>query len=311
MPKSILSTSEGNGADGLRKSVYEIITERLLEKLEAGTVPWHKPWNATGGAPRNLISGREYRGVNVFLLGCQAFTSPFWLTFNQARSLGGSVRKGERSTPCVLWKWIARKNENTETGEIETKQIPLIRYYSVFNAEQCDNISHARLEAKQDEPEPFNPIESAEAIVSGYPKPPSLTHDGRGSAYYRPATDSIHTPTPETFDSEEHYYSTLFHEMAHSTGHESRLARPGITNPIRHASHEYSQEELVAEMGAAFLLAEAGIDAEGLVDNSASYIQSWLRALRSDAKLVIFAGAQAQKAVDHILDRSSECEAAE
>jgi antirestriction protein ArdC len=124
-------------------------------------------------------------------------------------------------------------------------------------------------------------------------------------------TDSIHMPEQETFDSEDHYYGTLFHEMAHSTGHESRLARPGVSNPIRYGSHDYSQEELVAEMGAAFLAAEAGIDAEGLMDNSAAYVASWLKALRNDKKLVVFAGAQAQKAVDHILGRSSECEAAE
>jgi antirestriction protein ArdC len=294
----------------LAKSVYEIVTERILEKLEAGTVPWRKPWSA-GGAPRNLVSGKEYRGVNVWLLGSQDFSSPFWVTFKQAKQLGGSVRKGERGTPCILWKWLARDTENPVTGDTETKQIPLIRYYNVFNVEQCDGISHARLEVEQDEPEPFNPIESAERIVASYPKPPSISEDGRGAAYYRPMTDSIHMPEQETFDSEDHYYGTLFHEMAHSTGHESRLARPGVSNPIRFGGHDYTQEELVAEMGAAFLAAEAGIDAEGLMDNSAAYVASWLKALRNDKKLVIFAGAQAQKAVDHILDRSSECEAAE
>ena len=295
----------------MRKSVYEVVTDRILERLEQGVIPWHKPWNATGGAPRNLISGREYRGVNVWLLGSQDYTSPYWVTFKQAKSLGGSVRKGERSTPVVFWKWIERASEDPETSETQTQKIPLVRYFSVFNVEQCDGISHARLEAKQDEPEPFNPIEAAEAIVSGYPEPPTIAHDGRGSAYYRPATDSIRMPERETFDSEAHFYATLFHEITHSTGHESRLARPGITNPIRHASHNYSQEELVAEMGAAFLAAEAGIDAEGLMDNSAAYVASWLKALRNDKKLVVFAAAQAQKAVDHILDRSSECEAAE
>jgi antirestriction protein ArdC len=249
--------------------------------------------------------------VNVWLLGSQDFSSPYWLTFKQAKQLGGSVRKGERGTPCILWKWINRSDENAETGDTETKQIPLIRYYSVFNVEQCDGISHARLEAKQDEPEPFNPIESAERIVASYPKPPSISEDGRSAAYYRPATDSIHTPKREAFDSEENYYLTLFHEAVHSTGHESRLARPGVSNPIRFGGHDYTQEELVAEMGAAFLAAEAGIDAEGLMDNSAAYVASWLKALRNDKKLVVFAGAQAQKAVDHILDRSSECEAAE
>ena len=296
----------------MRKSVYEIITERILEKLEQGTVPWHKPW-AAGGSPQNLVTGRAYRGINVFLLGSQGFTSsPFWLTFKQAKQLGGSVRKGERATPVVFWKWIERASEDPETGETETQKIPLVRYYSVFNAvEQCDRISHARLEVKQEEPEPFNPITSGEAIISGYPKPPTIAHDGRGAAYYRPATDSIHLPERETFDSEEYYYATLFHEIGHSTGSEKRLSRPGITNRIRHGSHDYSQEELVAEMGAAFLLAEAGIDSEGLMDNSAAYISSWVEALRDNKKLVIFAGAQAQRAVDYILDRSSECEAAE
>jgi len=289
----------------LAKSVYEIITERILEKLEAGTVPWHKPWSA-GGAPRNLVSGKEYRGVNIFLLGCQGFTSPYWLTFKQAKQLGGSVRKGERATPVVFWKWIERASEDPETSETQTQKIPLLRYYSVFNVEQCDDISHARLDAQLDEPRPFNPIEAAEAIVSGYPEPPTIALDGRGSAYYRPATDSIHMPEPDAFDSEAHYYATLFHEMTHSTGHESRLARTGVTNRIRYGSHEYSQEELVAEMGAAFLAAEAGIDSEALVDNSASYVASWMERLRSDPKLVVLAGAQAQKAVDHILDRDFE-----
>ena len=291
----------------MAKSVYEIVTERILEKLEQGTVPWHKPW-AGGGCPQNLVSGKEYRGVNIFLLGSQGFTSPFWVTFKQAKQLGGSVRKGERSTPCVLWKWIARKNENTETGETETKQIPLIRYYSVFNIEQCDNLRHARLEAQAEEPSPFNPIEAAEAIVSGYPEPPTIAHDGRASAYYRPATDSIHMPEREAFDSEAHYYGTLLHEIGHSTGSEKRLARPGVTNKIRYRSHDYALEELVAEMSAAFLLAEAGIDSEGLMENSAAYISSWIKSLRDDPQLVVRAGAQAQKAVDLVLDRSFEPE---
>jgi len=289
-------------------NVYEIITERIMEKLEAGTVPWHKPWTAAGGAPSNLVSGKEYRGVNVFLLACEDFASPYWVTFKQAKQLGGTVRKGERSTPVVFWKWINRTSDNSDTGETETKQIPLLRYYSVFNVEQCDGITHKRLKVQAEEPAPFNPIEAAEAIVANYPAPPPISHDGRGSAYYRPTNDSIHMPKQETFCSEEHYYATLFHEMAHSSGHESRLARPGVTSPIRYGSHPYSQEELVAEMGSAFLLAEAGIDSEGLVENSAAYIESWLKALKNDKKLLVMAAAQAQKAADRILGRDFEVE---
>ena len=244
----------------------------------------------------------------MWLLASENFSSPYWVTFKQAKQLGGNVRKGERSTPCVFWKWIARKNENDETGETENKKIPLVRYYNVFNVEQCDGITHKRLEADHAEPVPFNPIEAAEAIVSGYPEPPTIAQDGRGSAFYRPATDSIHMPMQESFDSEAHYYATLFHELSHSSGSEKRLARPGVTNRARYGGHEYSQEELVAEMGAAFLLAEAGIDSDGLVDNSAAYVASWLKALRNDKKLVVLAAAQAQKAVDHILDRCFEGE---
>lgn len=287
-----------------KKSVYEIVTERILEKLEQGTVPWHRPW-AGGRCPKNLVSGKEYRGVNVWLLGSQDYQSPFWVSFRQAKQLGGTVRKGERGTPCIFWKFLARDTEDPKTGETTTKQIPLIRYYSVFNVEQCDGISHSRLETQQDEHAPFNPIETAEAIVAGYPDPPSISDDGGGSAYYRPSTDSIHMPR-ETFESEGHFYSTLFHEMTHSTGHESRLGRPGVTNPTRYGTHEYSQEELVAEMGAAFLLAEAGIDSDSLTDNSAAYVASWLKALKNDPKLVVLAGAQAQKAVDHITGREFE-----
>jgi antirestriction protein ArdC len=289
----------------MAKNVYEIITERILEKLEQGTIPWQRPWSG-GGAPSNLVSGKEYRGVNVLLLGSQDFESRYWVTFAQAKKLGGTVRKAEKGTPCIFWKFLARDTENAETGKTETKQIPLIRFYNVFNVQQCDGISHARLEVETEEPEPFSPIEAAESIVASYPDPPSISHDGRSSAYYMPRTDAIHLPEPETFDSEAAYYATLFHEMGHSTGHEKRLARPGVTNPIRHASHDYSKEELVAEMTAAFLLAEAGIDSDSLTNNSAAYLASWLKALKDDPKLVVLAAAQAQKAVDHITGREFE-----
>ena len=292
----------------MAKSVYEIVTERILEKLEAGTVPWHKPWNAASGAPRNLVSGKAYRGVNVLLLGSHDFSSPYWVTFKQAKQLDGTVCKGAKGTPCIFWKFLARDTENAVTGESETKQIPLIRFYNVFNVQQCDGISHIRLEAKTEEPAPFSPIEAAEEIVAGYPDAPSISQDGRASAYYRPATDSIHLPESQVFNSEGAYYATLFHEMGHSTGSETRLARPGITNKIRHGSEKYALEELVAEMSSAFLLAEAGINSEGLMDNSASYVASWIKSLRDDPKLVVRAGAQAQKAVDHVLDRSYEQE---
>jgi len=278
----------------MARSVYDVVTDRIIEKLEVGTVPWQKPWNAEAGQPRN-IRGTRYRGVNVFLLGCQGYASPYWVTFKQARELGGSVRRGQHGCPVVFWKW----QEREETGERATKTTrpaPIVRYYTVFNAEQCEGIPVPKLDQTR---RTHHPIEECERVVAGYPSSPMIRSDA-GAAYYRPSDDLVVTPRPETFRSGEEYYSTLFHELGHSTGHRSRLAREGVVNPARFASHAYSCEELVAEMTAAFLCGHCGI--ERTLDNSAAYIASWLRVLRRDARMVLIAGAQAQKAADWIMD---------
>jgi len=252
------------------------------------------------------VSGKEYRGINVFLLGCQGYESPYWVTFKQAKELGGSVRKGERASPIVFWKWLEPKGTNPETGEKETRRIPLLRYFSAFNVDQCDGVKHRRLvEAIEAQPKVFSPIQRAEALVAGYRSAPSITHGG-AKAFDRPADDSVTLPAREAFESPEAYYSVLFHELVHSTGHRSRLARPGVTEPIRFASHDYSAEEFVAEMGASFCRAMVGIDSEDLVTNSAAYLAGWLRALRKDARMLVIAGAQAQKATDWIRGKAAE-----
>jgi len=285
-------------------TVYEVITARIVEKLEAGTVPWHKPWNVETGAPRNLTSGRPYRGINIFLLGCQSYASPFWGTYKQMTELGGHVRKGERGSPVVFWKLL-----EGEDKEGKAKTVPVCRYYTVFNVEQCEGINHKRLdEIARPKASQFSLIERAEALVKGYPNPPSIRTDVT-AAYYRPSTDSVVMPPPETFESAEAFYSVLFHELSHSTGAKSRLAREGVTDPQRFGNHEYSREELIAEMGASFLRAYAEIDCESLMDNSAAYLASWLRVLRKDARMVVFAAAGAQKAVDHIRDVKTAQEA--
>ena len=282
-------------------SVYDVITARIIEKLEAGCVPWRKPWNAETGAPRN-IRGTFYRGVNVFLLGCQSYSDPRWLTFNQARALGGSVRKGERATPVVFWKWL----DVMDPGTKGTERVPMLRYYSVFNVEQTDGLNLPTLEKPARE---HQPIEACERIAKGYTGGPSLIQGG-GVACYSPSSDIVRMPQPESFTDPESYYSVLYHELAHSTGHRSRLARDGVVNPVRFASHDYSREELVAEMCAAFLAGTAGIEPKTL-DNSASYIASWLRVLRKDNRAVVIAAGQAQRAADWILGmrRTEEHEA--
>jgi len=276
---------------------YEIITETIIEKLEQGTVPWHQPWS--NEAVKNLISKREYRGINVFLLGASRYANPYWLTFRQAKQLGGHVKKGERSTPVVFWKWLERERDNPDTGETETVSTPLLRYYRVFNVEQCEGIPAEKVPTLENARD-FRPIEEAERVVQEMPQRPIIQHEA-AQAFYRPSADVVNMPAPKLFTGDEEYYSTLFHELTHATGHESRLKRLETDKLAAFGGKDYSQEELVAEMGSAFLCGHCGI-AERIIDNSAAYIQGWLRRLRNDKSLVVFAAAQAQKAVDFILD---------
>ena len=276
--------------------VYQIVTDRVIEALEAGVVPWRKPWS--GGTPSNLVSRKAYRGINAFLLSLSRFSSPYWLSYKQAQSLGGCVRKGEKGTPVVFWNWVEKTNE--ASGKVE--KIPFLRYYTVFNAEQCEGLTLPDSETSKGE---FSPIEEAEKVFPAYVNGPTLAHGG-GSAHYVPARDHVQMPVRESFDRPENYYHTLFHELIHSTGHDSRLKRAGIAEIAAFGSQTYAKEELVAEMGAAFLSAKVGI--ENTLPQTASYVQGWLKALRNDRKLVVHAAAAAQKACDRILPSDTQAE---
>ena len=275
-----------------KTNAYQVITDRIIGLLKAGTVPWHKPWKG-GGPVKNLVSKRAYRGINQFLLGCSDYASPFWLTFNQAKNLGGSVKKGEKSTPVVFWKLL--ETEDQETGE--KKEIPVLRYYRVFNLEQTEGIEGP--EPEEQKLREFTPIERCEQIMRNMPNPPRVQYK-KQVAWYRPSDDLINLPKPESFESESEFYCTWFHEAAHSSGAKHRLNRSTLTDMCPFGSTNYSKEELVAEMTAAFLCGETGIENQ-TIDNSAAYINGWLKKLRKDEKLVIHVAAQAQKAVDYIL----------
>ncbi|KMY65619.1 hypothetical protein AAU61_21315 [Desulfocarbo indianensis] len=270
---------------------YQVITDRIMELLEQGTVPWHKPWSG-GGEAMNLVSKRPYRGINRFLLNVAGYATPYWLTLNQANKLGGKIKKGSKSTPVVFWKLLEKEDEKTG----EKKELPVLRYYRVFNLEQTEGIEGPPTEELEEQE--FTPIERCELLVAGMPNPPSLQHV-RQSAWYRPSQDLVNLPKPESFESSEEYYSTLFHELAHATGHETRLKRPTLTDMAPFGSTNYSKEELVAEMTAAFLCGATGID-NITIDNSAAYLNGWLKKLKKDNKLVVHAAAQAQKAADYI-----------
>jgi antirestriction protein ArdC len=273
-------------------SVYAIITNQILAELEKGEVPWRKPWHTL--PPANLISKKPYRGINVFLLAFAGYGSQYWLTFNQAKQLGGNVRKGEHGTKIVFWKCNHYETE-TEDGGTEEHKSAFLRYYTVFNLEQTEGLT-ALLTLP-----PAFPIESAEEIVKGMPNPPAFEQDGR--AAYIPSLDTVTIPSRTAFDSQAEYYSTLFHELTHATGHSKRLGREGFDSPQQFGSESYSKEELIAEMGSAMLCGVAGIEQSTLA-NSAAYLKSWIARLRSDSKLVISAASAAQKAADYIRGES-------
>lgn len=281
-----------------RGSVYEVVTARILEELEKGVIPWRRPWKAE--LPVNLVSGKRYRGLNVFLLGSQGYGSRYWLTFNQAAKLGGHIRKGEHSSLVTFWQ-IGEEKVIRQADGTERKSKPfLLRYYNVFNVEQTEGIAD-QLGLNGASPRVAD-LAQCEVIVVGMPNAPKYEQSDR--AWYRPSTDTVGMPARPLFDSAEEYYSTLYHELVHSTGHTSRIGREGIEQLNTFVSESYSREELIAEMGAAILCGVTGI-APKTLGNSASYLQSWISRLRGDSRLLISAASAAQKAADYILGKQA------
>ncbi len=277
---------------------YERITERIVALLEQGTVPWHKPWKVKTGLPRNLMSNKPYRGINVFLLMAMSYESPHWLTFRQAIQLGGNVKKGEKSCPVVFWKRMQVEDEKPD----EPRKAPLLRLYHVFNVAQCEGLKDAPAQVPMPAAKPVE-------IVAKMPQPPVVKH-GMAQAFYSPTDDCIGMPGRERFESEASYFAALFHELVHSTGHEKRLNRASIAERNGYGSDPYCKEELIAELGSAFLCGYADI-VDRTIDNSAAYLEGWLQQFQNDRTLIVYAAAQAQKAADFILGRTyAESEAA-
>lgn len=288
--------------------VYQIVTDKIIGLLEQGTVPWRKPWATSHGMPKNLISGKEYRGINIMLLGCQQYSSPYWLTYKQAIAKSGNVRKGEKSSLCVFWKLCSAQGTVDPDHEAVTpvtpekqhcqQSAPILKYYNLFNLEQCDGIASPTIETPTYE---FTSIEKAEQIVSGYMDRPEIIYGGN-RACYSPASDRIKMPDEDRFEKCEEFYSVLYHEMGHSTGHKSRLARKEVMEINQFGSESYGSEELVAELTSSMLCGVAGISNQ-TIELSASYIDGWLSVIKADRKMVTVAAARAQAAADHILGR--------
>ena len=278
----------------MKPDVYQIVTDRILALIDAGVNPWRRPWVAAATKPpQNLLSRRPYRGVNVILLGLSPYASPYWLSYRQTLQAGGHVKKGEKSSLAVFWKLLKRTNP-ANPADVET--VPVLRYYNVFNVEQTEGVDYPKPELPT---YTHDPLEEAEKIVKAMPCPPILTHADEARAYYQPATDTVNVPPMGRFPKAAEYYATLFHELTHATAHPTRLNRKG------EGANQYGREELVAEMGSAFLCGKAGLLDE-TADNSAAYLDGWRAVIKQDRRAVVMAAAAAQKAVEYITNAGAE-----
>ena len=287
---------DSNNTSSTKVDVYKIVTDRIIELLEQGTVPWQKPWT-DAGVPANLLSKRPYRGINLWLLLSLNYERNLFLTWDQLKKIGASVKQGEHGHVVIYWK-TSPKKEDVVDGEKE-KKVPLLRYYKVFNVSQCRDLPENLIEplvAKE-----HDPIPECEAIVTGMPRCPVIKHKEQ-LAFYHIEEDYINMPKKKSFKGIEGYYTTLFHELVHSTGSEKRLNRKTITEMAEFGSEPYSIEELVAELGSAYLSSLTGI-LNASIQNSAAYLNGWLAKLKGDKRFMVQASGQAQRAVDFIINQ--------
>lgn len=295
-----METQETTPNTAAPKDVYAIINEKILEQLNNGTVPWQKPWHS-GGLPQNLITKKHYHGINVMLLAMVGYEHNQFITFNQLQDVGGKVKKGEKGHLVVYWKVDTPSTEEEHVVPAEEKRKAILRYYYVFNISQCENIPSKYLPTVREAQD----VPTCEVIVKAMPLCPKIQHKEQ-SAYYNPKEDFVNMPKKRSFKTDVSYYATLFHELIHSTGHESRLDRKTLSQMAAFGSEDYSQEELVAEMGTCYLQSFAGITPE--IKQSAAYIQCWLKKLQNDRLFIFQASSAAQKAVDFILNVHSDIE---
>lgn len=285
-------------------NVYETVTTRILSQLDQGVVPWRKTWK--NGLPKSLSTGKEYRGLNLLVLGTTEYSSRYWLTYRQAEHLGGHVRQGEHATTVVYWKWrTAQELERRRQQTGRDHPAPCHPFTaSVFNLDQVEGIARP-------EDDVLNPanrrLEIAEQMMEVMPDKPEIIHTLTSQPAYCPALDQITLPHLSQFENAEHFYCVLWHELCHATGHPKRLHR--FDDAQRDQPEKYSFEELVAEFGAAFLCGFAGIENRHTEALQASYIEGWSTVLRKDQRLLLRAASAAQRAVDYIRGKIPAAEA--
>ena len=274
--------------------IYSAVTDRIISQLEQGVIPWHKPWTGVQGGAYSGATGRPYSLLNQMLLGKPGA----WYSYNEITKRGGHVRKGEKASMIVFWKQIQTVvNNDDETMIPESKYIPMLKYFNVFHASQCESLPEVTPKETAEQPVSAE----AEKVIMEYLSRETLKleHRAGDEAYYSPSRDCVVLPLREQFTENAEYYSTAFHELTHSTGHSTRLNR--LTATAHFGNEIYSKEELVAEIGAAALMNCTGAETEKAFKNSAAYIQSWLTALRNDRRMIVSASSAAAKAVNYII----------
>lgn len=294
----------------MKADVYQKVTDRIVAELEQGVRPWHKPWNAehaAGRITRPLRSnGIPYRGINVLMLWAasveRGYAAPLWLTYKQAQELGGQVRKGEKGSLVVYANKITRTETDEATGEEHERDIPFMKGYTVFNAEQVDGLPPHFYAIAEPALDPVARIDRAEAFFAATGA--DIRHGGN-AAYYTAGADRVQMPPFEAFRDAESYYATLAHELTHWTKHPKRLDRD--FGRKRWGDEGYAMEELVAELGAAFLSADLDLTPEPRPDHAA-YIASWLKVLKEDKRAIFSAAAHAQRAADYLAELQPQAE---
>ena len=301
-------------ASNQRRDLYAEVTNKIIGMIEQGTAPWRRTWSRYGLA-RNLVPVHIYTGINLILMNMTPHPIPYFMTFNQVKEQGGGIRKGSKAE-MVIYFSVYYKDENDRTLSREQAQaarqhgreiqvLKFIKYYNVFNIADIEGIAFEIPEVTlRDNAQ----IDACERIIAQMPNRPQLKRTDADQPFYSPGGDFVNMPDIRQFDSPQAYYATFFHELAHSTGHASRLARPEVMNPHGFGSKPYSQEELLAEMAASFLCASVNIDYDEITANSAAYLAGWPKVLKADSRFIFKAAAEAQKAANYILKAGGKTE---
>ena len=303
------NTNAKTKANQPKRDLYQEVTDKIMGLLEKGVAPWRQTWSSYGLA-RNYVSGKTYNGINKILMNNTSHPIPYFLSFKQVKALNGMVKKGAKGEQVFFFSAFYKDDNNKTISEEEAKalkaagkkfkKLTTLRYFNVFNVADVENIeSHIpEVELKENEQ-----IEKCEGIIKEMPNCPEIKNINANEAYYNALKDFINMPDIKQFNNSAEYYVTLFHETIHATGHKDRLNRKGITEPNKFGSIPYSQEELIAEMGASFLSAEVGINFSEIVENNAAYLQGWLNKLKEDKRFIFRTAGKAQQATKYILGK--------